>query len=79
VSADVREWAIHAAGENPNLRICLAGYEDEHGPHMPDTWEVVKWSSTGMQATANSQSIETRHKERLWFSPNCRTTTLQLF
>ena len=70
VSATVRDWAI-SIGDDPQYRIVLAGYEDEHAEHMPESWATVAWSSTGMQASKNSASNVTRHNERLWFSPHC--------
>lgn len=78
ISQEVRQWALEH-GDNPRNRIILAGYEDEHGPHMPDTWHMHAWSSSGNQVTPNSKSGETRHKERLWFSPHCNKPTNTLF
>jgi DNA adenine methylase len=40
VANKVRDWAIEN-GDNPELRICLAGYEGEH--NMPAGWECVAW------------------------------------
>lgn len=37
VAHDVREWAI-SQGDDPRLRICLAGYDGEHD--MPESWSV---------------------------------------
>ena len=70
VSAQVRDWAI-SIGDDPQYRIVLAGYEEEHADHMPDNWHTVTWSSPGMQTTKHSGSNLTRHNERLWFSPHC--------
>ncbi len=72
ISKEVREWAI-SRGNDRRLRICLAGYEDEHAAHMPENWRVLAWSANrayGSKAddTANAAN---RHKERLWFSPGC--------
>ena len=70
IAHDVRQWAIDN-GDNPRLRIVLAGYEDEHEAHMPDTWRRHSWSASGGYGTATSAAMANRHKERLWFSPHC--------
>lgn len=68
IAAEVREWAL-AHGDNPKLRIVLAGYEGEH--EMPKSWRVHAYSATGAYAPTGSKAHENRHRERLWFSPHC--------
>jgi hypothetical protein len=71
VAHAVRQWAI-AHGDDPRLRIALAGYAGEHD--MPASWECVKWKThggMGMVANGDSRSKENRFRERLWFSPHC--------
>jgi hypothetical protein len=72
VAHDVRQWAIEQ-GDNPLMRICLAGYEGEHS--MPDTWETVEWKARGGFGSQNDDDDGlgrvNAHKERLWFSPHC--------
>jgi DNA adenine methylase len=69
VSAAVRAWAI-ANGDNPELRICLAGYEGEHA--MPAAWECVPWKTKGGYGSQRQDGEnENPHRERLWFSPHC--------
>jgi hypothetical protein len=65
----VRAWAIEN-GDDPRMRIVLAGYEGQH--EMPGDWRVVEWKAQGGygggkggEADANS------HKETLWCSPHC--------
>ena len=73
VAHAVREWAI-ANGDNPRYRIVLAGYEDEHGAHMPSTWRMVGYSANkayGSRKNIGGLNEANRHKERLWFSPHC--------
>lgn len=70
VSTAVREWAL-AEGDNPKMRIALCGYEDEHGPHMPDTWECVAWKANGGYSNQNSNGNDNASQERIWFSPHC--------
>jgi hypothetical protein len=71
VSADVRAWAI-ANGDNPLMRIVLAGYEGEHA--MPRGWRKVAWKTRG---GFGSQAVKTKNvngaREMLWFSPHCLT------
>lgn len=71
ISEDVREWAIEN-GDNKNLRIALFGFEEEHGPFMPDTWNMVSWSTRGGYGNQRKGDVnENRHRERVWFSPHC--------
>jgi hypothetical protein len=77
VAAKVRAWSVEN-GDNPKLRICLAGYEGEH--EMPASWQCVPWKAGGGYA-ASAGNHENAHRERLWFSPHClpvyaRQTTL---
>lgn len=61
VYQDVLEWALNNSDDK--TRICVAGYEGEHDLLEDHGWDVVPWSST--------HGGESRHKERLWFSPSC--------
>lgn len=69
ISADVRAWAI-AHGDDPKMRIALCGYIDEHGDHMPSTWECVPWKAHGGYSRSE-RGVANRSKERIWFSPHC--------
>lgn len=78
VAVDVCAWCI-ANGDNPRLRIVLAGYEQEHA--MPATWRMVAYSankSYGGARLDNPNSVN-RHLERLWFSPACLNPNPTLF
>lgn len=77
ISADVRAWALEH-GDDPRFRIALCGYEDEHGPHMPDTWECLAWKAASGYARTD-RAIENRTKERVWFSPHCIYRQRSLF
>ena len=69
VAHDVRRWAIER-GDDPKMRICLAGYADEH--EMPDSWECVAWKAKGGYASQSAQHDNPNAKrERIWFSPHC--------
>lgn len=77
ISADVRTWALKH-GDDPKMRIALCGYEDEHGPHMPDTWEKVAWKAQGGYSRTE-RGVANREQERIWFSPHCLKGSLPLF
>lgn len=74
VAADVRRWAIEN-GDDPSMRIVLAGYLDEHDDEIPKTWRRHSWSANVAYQTSSSGgsggNAENRHKEVLWFSPYC--------
>jgi hypothetical protein len=66
-SRRAREWALDH-GDDPELRICMAGYWDEHSDSMPSTWTVHRWRGNRGYAAEDNQN---REKETLWFSPHC--------
>jgi DNA adenine methylase len=72
VAYAVRIWAIEH-GDNPLMRICLAGYDGEHA--IPDSWEAVEWKARGGFGSQNQDENGLGRlnsaKERLWFSPAC--------
>ena len=68
VAHDVRRWAI-ANGDNPRYRIVLAGYLEEHA--MPDSWRVMQWKAAGGYGNNSMTGNANKHRECLWFSPNC--------
>ena len=72
VSALVRDWALEH-GDDPELRIALCGYEDEHD--MPPSWACVEWKAARGYAGADNDN---RELERVWFSPHCLKTDKQL-
>jgi DNA adenine methylase len=73
VAADVWQWAV-ANGDNPRLRIVVAGYED--GRAIPSGWTAIERTENGGYGSGNGN----RHRERLWCSPHCHgVQTLSLF
>lgn len=71
VAHDVREWAI-ANGDNPLMRIVVAGYDGEH--EFPDSWRRVGWKAQGGYALqGNGNGRANRERETLWISPHCLT------
>jgi DNA adenine methylase len=70
-AVDVLAWA-KANGNNPKLRICLAGYEGEHNDLQDLGWHVLEWKTAGGFSNQGDQrGRENTKKERLWFSPHC--------
>lgn len=70
----VRDWCL-AHGDDPQLRIVLAGFAGEgHEVLEGHGWRVVEWYTRGYlsggygkQGAAGDQ----HHRERLWLSPHC--------
>lgn len=72
ISSAVRAWCL-AHGDDPRLRIVLAGYAEEHEAALPVTWRRHRYSANAAYQThsGGGQNAENRHKECLWFSPHC--------
>jgi hypothetical protein len=68
IAGQVAEWA-RDNGDDPKLRIVLAGYEGEI--EMPKSWTVHAYSATGAYVGGVVKANSNRHRERLWFSPHC--------
>lgn len=77
ISRDVRTWALDH-GDDPEFRIALCGYEDEHAAHMPASWDVVAWKAHGGYSRS-ARGRANRDQERIWFSPHCLKAELPLF
>lgn len=72
VAAEVRKWCLEH-GDDPTLRLALCGYEGEHP--MPETWACVPWKATGGYGNqGKGKGRENAGRERIWFSPSCRST-----
>jgi len=85
VADDVRAWCAEN-GDDPKLRIALAGYEGEHEELERIGWTVEEWKPHGhgyaSQAKHVEQGRENVNRERVWFSPHClktRSSDLPLF
>ncbi len=74
ISIAVRDWAI-AHGDDPRMRIVLAGYWQEHAEAMPPTWRAERYSASAayQNAGGGGANSENRHNECLWYSPHCLT------
>ena len=69
VAHAVREYCLQR-GDDPRLKICLAGY-DEHEELARFGWDVVPWKAHGGYARGSSRGKANRLREVLWFSPHC--------
>lgn len=76
LSERAREWAL-ANGTNPDMRIALCGYEEEHATHMPKDWECFAWKAHGGYSRS-VRGVANRNRERIWFSPHCLKATQSL-
>lgn len=73
VAHDVRRWCLEH-GDNPRMRIVLAGRQDEHP--MPESWFRYEFAgSVTMAKNSNSACIAAAQLQRLWFSPHCLKVT----
>ena len=73
VAADVRAWCL-ARGDDPRLRLCLAGYAGEgHEALEAAGWECVPWRACGGYGNQRRAGEKNTNggRERLWFSPHC--------
>jgi len=78
VAADVRKWCV-ARGDNPKMRIVLAGYAGEGHEALESLgWRVEAWSAPGGYGNQASRN-NNRHKERLWYSPHCAHAAPDMF
>jgi hypothetical protein len=72
VAGEVRQWCLEH-GDDPLMRICLAGYAGEgHESLEAQGWEVVAWKAAGGYSGQRKDGVNNnKHIERLWFSPFC--------
>lgn len=71
---DVREWCAKW-GAVPGMRIALCGYEGEGHEELESLgWTVEAWKAQGGYANTHKTGGDgrnNRHRERIWFSPEC--------
>ena len=76
VAHEVREWAL-AHGDDPDLRIVVAGFDGEHGDAFARAgWREVEWFAKGFLRGGYAQQGENgtqQGRERLYCSPHCLT------
>ena len=83
VAHDVREWCIEH-GNDPQLRVVLAGFEGEHEALSAHGWTPIEWYKSGflrggMGNTSKSRKRGQQDRERLWLSPHCQSPQADLF
>lgn len=65
----VRAWALDA-GQRPDMRVALCGYEGQHA--MPAAWRCVAWKARGgYGSTRRDATNANAARERIWLSPAC--------
>lgn len=67
------DWAV-AHGDDPRLRICIAGYWSEDvDRRFHQGWERLRWEARGGYANqkADGRGRSNAKRECLWFSPHC--------
>lgn len=74
VSPEVRDWCVEYGGR-PDIRIVLAGMDNEHDVLLSHQWTKHNWSAGGGYSRGANQ--DRRHTEALWMSPGCLTFTQQ--
>jgi len=67
LSAEVREWCVNQE-HNPDVRIVLCGYLDEHDELLDHGW-TKHTSRAGGSGYGKGTATD---KERLWSSPSCQ-------
>jgi hypothetical protein len=75
VADAVRDWCL-ANGDDPDLRIVLAGFDGEHGAVLQAAgWREHEWYKSGFlrggMGNTNHNGTHQQHRERLWSSPHC--------
>lgn len=74
VAADVQAWC-KTHGNNPDMRIVLAGYSEEHQALLAEGWREISWVAQGgyaNQGKRGGKNKENRFKESLFLNPSCR-------
>ena len=71
VAGDVRAWCLKR-GSDPNLRIILCGYGEEHDELLDHGWRKEAWKANGGYGNQRKDGTNDNcEKERLWISPAC--------
>ena len=79
VAPDVRQWCA-ANGDDPALRIVLAGYDGEHNKLTGMGWRMIEWKARGGYGSqGDGDGRANARRERLWLSPHCLGVKVDLF
>jgi DNA adenine methylase len=79
IASDIREWCRRKA-DNPNMRIVLAGYYEEHKALLDEGWMVYRWKAQGgyaNQGKGHTRGKGNKEKESLFYSPHCLSVEYQ--
>jgi DNA adenine methylase len=81
IAHDAVEWCLKH-GDDPELRIVLAGFDREHGDKLLKAgWTEKEWFAkghlTGGMGNINKDGHQ-QERERLWLSPNCNVGKKQM-
>jgi len=68
VAYQVEQWCRQHQ-DDPTLRIALCGYK---GSYKLPEWNKHHWKAKGGYANQSETENENRHRETVWFSPQCR-------
>jgi hypothetical protein len=74
VAADVQAWC-REHGNDPKMRIVLAGYREEHLALLDSGWREHAWVAQGGYANQGKEGgkcKKNRFREALFLSPGCR-------
>jgi len=80
VGKDVEKWCL-SRGNDPKMRIVVAGYKEEYKNLVDAGWKTQSWSAQGGYSNLADSSSDAigktnRHRETLFFSPHCVKTEL---
>ena len=70
VSRRAARWALEN-GNNPQLRIAICGYDDEHDVLLKHGWTKERWRAQKGYQKAQDDGFHSGHREVVWFSPHC--------
>ncbi len=78
-AAECLAWCA-ANGDQPDVRIVLAGYAGEHDHLESLGWRSVAWKAQGGYGSqGDTRGRENANRERLWLSPHCVQPARDLF
>ena len=76
VFRDVTSWAL-ANGDDPKLRIVVAGYSGEHADLEAAGWSTATWKAKGGYGSQGAgRGRANAARETLWLSPHCLRSDL---
>jgi len=73
LSTEVRAWAL-AHGADPDLRIIVCGYWEEHQELLSAGWKAHRWKGARGYAAEDNNN---REQETLFLSPFCKPIEVQ--